>query len=393
MNIPVNTIMCIVVDLITIILLLLILFNFGLGYKKSEQVDDKIFKTIVSLTILILFNDSLAYFCDGREGLLFNILNYIANISYAFFVQASSMYWILYCYKKLNVDKRKVKMTFPIILTFSIFMFLLTLLSLYTKTIFWIDSNNYYVRGKYNFYFSLINLLYFVYSSYLILYRLNKSKSREEARQAKVLLSYVIFPVIGTFLQLISYGINTIWIFSAISLLILYFHLQNAQLSSDYLTGLNNRRRFEMYIEKKLANRNKDKIIFLFIIDINNFKSINDNCGHYVGDKALVEFAKLLSDSVYKEDFIARVGGDEFVVFGERNSLNYIDDLKNSILRNVSDFNRSNKSSERDYILSISIGVSKLLYDENKSMDEFLIEADKEMYNEKNKLNSIYKEM
>lgn len=84
----------------------------------------------------------------------------------------------------------------------------------------------------------------------------------------------------------------------------------------DFLTGIYNRSTTERlirdYIEK---NKNIDVFSAFLIIDLDNFKSINDNLGHMIGDKVLVEFAKKMQLSFTKNDIIGRLGGDEFVVF------------------------------------------------------------------------------
>lgn len=85
--------------------------------------------------------------------------------------------------------------------------------------------------------------------------------------------------------------------------------------SNDPLTGLPNRKLFGEYGEKlrKLAVRNKKNISIAFI-DLDNFKSVNDQFGHQVGDRVICEVARLLSRNVRESDIVARVGGDEFVI-------------------------------------------------------------------------------
>lgn len=92
----------------------------------------------------------------------------------------------------------------------------------------------------------------------------------------------------------------------------------------DLLTGLYNKITSEKLIDKYLLSEGKNKINALFAIDIDNFKSVNDNFGHLAGDKVLVEIAQKLKNIFRGTDIIARFGGDEFIVF--------IKDIKNSDL-------------------------------------------------------------
>lgn len=83
----------------------------------------------------------------------------------------------------------------------------------------------------------------------------------------------------------------------------------------DTLTNVGNRQFFETTLNKWLeqSKRNQEELALL-LIDIDNFKTVNDTLGHHVGDKLLKNVAKRMAGCIRKEDFIGRLGGDEFVV-------------------------------------------------------------------------------
>ena len=84
----------------------------------------------------------------------------------------------------------------------------------------------------------------------------------------------------------------------------------------DNLTGLYNRIMLEKGMDTTLAAvRQKNKMSAFFMIDIDNFKAVNDNFGHDIGDSVLKAIASLLIQTFRAEDVIARLGGDEFAVF------------------------------------------------------------------------------
>lgn len=86
--------------------------------------------------------------------------------------------------------------------------------------------------------------------------------------------------------------------------------------SVDYLTRLANRRHFEHTLRKKLARRRSDGQPECFmLIDVDNFKSVNDNLGHAAGDTLLIQIATVLQGAMRPEDMVARYGGDEFIVY------------------------------------------------------------------------------
>jgi len=91
------------------------------------------------------------------------------------------------------------------------------------------------------------------------------------------------------------------------------------QAERDSLTGLYNRRAFKEYIEE--AMQKKDEIGALFMLDVDQFKRVNDTWGHSNGDKVLQDIAATLENIFRKNDIIARIGGDEMAI--------YMSDLKN----------------------------------------------------------------
>lgn len=83
----------------------------------------------------------------------------------------------------------------------------------------------------------------------------------------------------------------------------------------DYLTGLANRTLFLDRLEQtiQLADRANDKFTLMFV-DLNNFKVVNDNYGHEMGDRLLKEFSARLIENVRSSDTVGRIGGDEFMI-------------------------------------------------------------------------------
>ena len=86
------------------------------------------------------------------------------------------------------------------------------------------------------------------------------------------------------------------------------------QARTDPLTGLANRRTFDLELARASADADRDRPLSLLSIDLNDFKSINDRYGHPAGDKALKLVARACTDSIRNSDLAARVGGDEFAI-------------------------------------------------------------------------------
>jgi len=151
----------------------------------------------------------------------------------------------------------------------------------------------------------------------------------------------------------------------------------------DSLTGLANPskllKRLDVEILKCKETLNSFSICF---IDLNKFKSVNDNYGHHAGDMLLKHIAKVLSDFVRKDDMVARVGGDEFVILFD--SLEDQEILQNMIQR-IQQLAKNNKLhyTDDDIIeFEFSLGLASYPQDA-KSAQELLQTADKERYKHK----------
>lgn len=106
----------------------------------------------------------------------------------------------------------------------------------------------------------------------------------------------------------------------------LIYPLRNAMMYSrvlklatkDALTGLNNRSQFNDLLSQKLDNcRRHHRQFSLMLLDLDNFKQVNDSCGHKVGDDMLKEFSNVLCNSIRGTDSVFRFGGDEFAILIE----------------------------------------------------------------------------
>lgn len=98
--------------------------------------------------------------------------------------------------------------------------------------------------------------------------------------------------------------------------------LKHKQMSNhamfDALTGLGNRFYYHKYIQKALARANRRQSqVSLIVLDLDKFKSINDQFGHLIGDSLLISFSELISESIRDTDHAFRIGGDEFVIVAE----------------------------------------------------------------------------
>lgn len=161
-------------------------------------------------------------------------------------------------------------------------------------------------------------------------------------------------------------------------------HQLKELIGTDGLTGLYNYRYFQGKLQEEMARAERyAKIVSLVMIDIDNFKNINDTYGHLSGDVVLRSVASLIWETSRNTDTVVRYGGEEFSVI-----------LPETDLKGAAVFaERVRKRIEEKLIavdgitmrVTVSIGIS--VYDPNKSRrdkDEFILAADKALYNSKN---------
>jgi diguanylate cyclase (GGDEF)-like protein len=151
----------------------------------------------------------------------------------------------------------------------------------------------------------------------------------------------------------------------------------------DALTGLANRLLFIPMIEKEIARAQRKQHSFtVAIIDIDNFKAINDSYGHLVGDQVLKSIAQTLRDSLRNFDMAARIGGEEFAILFPETS---IKDATLALERIRSEVEALNISAGKKIIgVTISGGLAESNPKETIKVDDILNRADQLLYEAKN---------
>ena len=161
----------------------------------------------------------------------------------------------------------------------------------------------------------------------------------------------------------------------------LRIQLSNSQkeLMTDPLTGIGNRRFFEAAVSKALKSQSKSKErAYLLIVDLDDFKNINDSYGHAVGDEVIRFVAKKLT-TLCEHAAAARFGGDEFCLVLHAEDAAIVQDLAESVQEEFS--RESFQSEDGTGRLSVSIGVARLR--EEDTADSWLERADRLVYTAK----------
>ena len=145
------------------------------------------------------------------------------------------------------------------------------------------------------------------------------------------------------------------------------------------MTGLINRREFERRVQRViLATRTEETRHALCFMDLDQFKIVNDTCGHVAGDELLRQIGVVLKRTVRRRDTIARLGGDEFAVLMEHCPPENALRVTNSLLEAVRQFQFGWK--ENTFKLGVSIGLVVIDADNTKNLTQILSDADVACY-------------
>ena len=193
------------------------------------------------------------------------------------------------------------------------------------------------------------------------------------------------------FVVALYYGVDAFLIFLVTSCLNFFFSLLRYQIfneastlkkenSMDVLTGLYNRKYFEHYFR---FHHREDELSALIHIDLDNFKTVNDTMGHKEGDLVLIKVAEILHNNFRKSDCIARVGGDEFMVFMPKLSENQ--DVYESIQNLLNKFPLMVEGEDGVPPVPVSLSIGVVFSKENESLSyaQLYEKADTAMYQAK----------
>ena len=148
---------------------------------------------------------------------------------------------------------------------------------------------------------------------------------------------------------------------------------------TDPLTGLPNARSLHLRFEEEVARaRRTGKPFQLIMLDLDDFKLVNDTFGHKLGDRMLREVANLVHAQFREYDFLARYAGDEFVAIVPDVAEDQVEELRERIERTVSDFSIEIRSQGRARV-GISVG-SAVFGTDGETLDQLVIAADQAMY-------------
>lgn len=339
-----------------------------------------IFDRILIWTMLILAVDAVMWCFDGVSLRVSRELSLLGNSVYYLLQLAPGFLWVQYCDYSINRDEAAMKKRRRAYLIPVLAGIILVIINLNTGWLFSVSSKGVYSRGPLVVLYALISFADVATATIMCISKASTCDI-ETRRDLENLALFAVPPVVGTIIQFLFYGITVIWPCLVLSLLFVFISSLNGQISTDELTGINNRRRLNRFLSAQVHSTESGRRLYAIIVDIDDFKRINDIYGHAEGDHALVLAAATLKTCCAARNcFLARIGGDEFAIVLTADNDESVVEFTELIRRR---FLRLFVDEEIGYILTVSLGFDWIDPSLCRDYNLLLTSADKKMYADK----------
>jgi len=305
--------------------------------------------------------------------------SYVLTIAYVLCASLIGTFWVCYSEKKQNswfarTRERFVAFCIPLV---ALLIFVVT--TPLTHWYFYFEDGH-YQRGPLFSILSLLLLVYVIQNGFTAFIRSLKKENYVNRKEYRRLYS---FAIVYLLIQAIQLSLPAIFPYRSVGTMLMFevFLTQSLKekIGKDPLTHISNRFAAERQMGALFNSRDRFEVVAL---DVDKFKSINDKFGHQEGDKALQILGEALKASVERSCFLARMGGDEFIVINE-NMDNSIVNVEEKINQNIS---RILEEQNREYRFTVSVGYA--LKDESiKSIPDLIKLADNNLYARKSEKN------
>lgn len=362
--------------------LLLIMILSSIRKSSDQRVSQRMLAWFIIASIILCFSDFIWGIIDFTTFWDFSLeISFGVNAIYYIFTCVASYMWFLF--SENEQDSKIVNSRVGIVLSIlPLIVYIVLVAGSYKHGwLFYIDGDGKYQRGDFYFVKIILSCLYICITSFKATGKAFVKKNYLNKQKYLALASFVAFPSVAVVLQILFVGSPMISAGVAFAAVQVYIFSREQLISVDPLTKLNNRNVLMQYLDGKMKGYNDSKDLYLFVMDLDYFKKINDTFGHVEGDEAIVIVADTLRTVARKNNyFVCRYGGDEFIAVCETDKNFDAEEYGNEINRLlVEEALKRNK----EYTLHLSIGYAK--YNISiQGIPEFIDEADEHLYQIKN---------
>lgn len=372
-------------SLILCLIILVVLFIANLRYWRPLIINRlSLIYVFVAATIL---SYAAWVFLDGHPSYAW--LNKILTVTSSAFMTLSCMFYYYLVLKSVGINFQNGKFWYISSFFAIAGSLILYIISIWTGTAFYIDSEGHYQRGPLFFGDLIASYAYvacgIVFAVAKAVKADNLSERHKYTTMATAIIPTIILGIVNNVLPF-PYGLPTVFYGIIVSLLIMFASSSAGRVTRDGLTGLLNRFAFDRLLSQTInrSSHNDSTRLWLLVIDINGFKGINDTYGHAVGDDVLIKLAATL-EKVCK-DFdatVGRWGGDEFIAYMETGEDMIAQNLWQTLKARVA----TDCNDDPRFTVSVSVGMAKLR--EYETMKHLFEEADHKLYEDKKKFHQL----
>ncbi|MDR1466163.1 MAG: diguanylate cyclase [Treponema sp.] len=348
-----------------------IIFVYYLNKFGTDPFQRRLYLFILSMSLIAAGFDFLGVMVErsSNNGALATAVVYTAYSMFMLCQNISNYILLAFIDYFAHGDRKRAK---KMIAAISVFLFLYALsIAANARFHFYFSlaPDNSYIRGE--LYILRIVLGYLVIPMLVAVILLSRKYFKKS--QIYMLFFFSLLITLGAMMDILLGG-DIIWGCSGAAFLYIYFFIVQTDMKIDALTGMDNRYSFNEFIET-LSKHNEKRTYSVVMIDMDHFKKINDTFGHAEGDNALRDMASILKTTLRRSNFVARYGGDEFIIIVHAKS-----NIKRLMERIEEAVQRQNDSGLRPYKLQISYGYADYTADSGQSIDNFIAHVDALMY-------------
>lgn len=273
---------------------------------REKDLEHGMLRAMIGFALVSCILDPICFGYDGVPGFGSFLVVYGTNL-YLYSVNLfMTMCWLVFLLQHLFGYVSKRQKIF--IGLFTGFGAVALLANFFVPVVFSVDAGNVYHREPLYALFVVLQTAAFIDS--MLVYYIAR---RQSGALRFFPVHLVVVPcVVGAIIQIANFGVSTIWPFIAVSVTAVMIGLQNELIYRDHLTGLYNRAFLDVTLRRKIEKN--DYAYAGIMIDVNDFKALNDTMGHAEGDAVLIELADFLRKAVGMQGVAVRYAGDEFVV-------------------------------------------------------------------------------
>lgn len=363
------------------ILMMLFLLDCRRKNRESIRTEDKIYDNMAVITLAGSALETIAFLVDGQEFSTGIFLNYFTNSLCFLGTVSVGFLWCIYVelhiYKNFKRTFRRAKyLVVPWII--EVVMILVNIFG--TNVLFHITEYNVYHRGTCVLVGYVSLMIYFFYSIFVVFH-----SEKQGINVTFFPVMYFVGPCIaGVLIQFFRYGITAAWLSVALALTFVQMQNYSENLLVDDLSGLYNRRYMNRVLKKYNVNRGKS--LYGIMMDVNDFKKINDNFGHSTGDHAISVMGDILTRALPEGGLAMRFAGDEFIIL----LIDAEEEDAKQMVKNIHGTLASfNEGGTEQFELSVAAGYTQ--YTKEDTTESFLKHMDESMYEMKREYHRTHK--